>query len=136
MATNMYGNDANYGRRPHPSRLPHFGSIKKDDKLKEQWQQVPARFFDNDEKRPIDYDITDEMLHEYSQQFAELGKVIEEHMKGFRTMHQLAWKHKKLDPGSERKEPNFKDRSYFAIQWTVAPICRGPVENACGCGCG
>lgn len=142
-AIRQFGKVPHFGRRPVPSRLPEFvdsvpelHAERGGGNLLEQWEKVPARFFENEDKNLIDYDITDEMLADYSRQFKELGELIEAKMKMLRTLHQMAWKKGTIHDPTARTEPDFQDESYFAIQWTVWPVCRGPKEEACGCGCG
>jgi hypothetical protein len=107
------------------TRHPGTGAVDNLSK-RELWKRVPIKFFENDEKRPIDYEITDEMIVEYSRQFKTLTEFITSHVEKMRTWHQLA-------KGEKHPHP---DASYFAVEWCLTPIRKGPVEDSCGCGCG
>lgn len=147
MSTTAYSNTAYNGPHfGHPSKiLPPFVRSRADLDLVEQsqpnsitrrelWKRVAIKFFENDPSRPIDYDISDDMILEYSQQFENLRQTFLEGTKKLKTWHQLAVKHGTVK--SQRKTFPPEDMPYFVIEWCLSPGHRGPVEDACGCGCG
>ena len=98
------------------------------------WKAVAVKYFDKVISDPVDYDITDQMIVEYSRQFEELRDMIRKHVSNMRTWQQLAVKHGAIrDLKRMRPPPN---ASYFVSEWLVSPLHHGPVDDSCGCGCG
>ena len=101
---------------------------------REMWTNVAVKYFDKVIADPIDYDITDEMILEYSKQFEDLRDMIRQHVSNMRTWQQLAVKYGAIrNPKRMRPPPG---ASYFVSEWLVSPIRHGPVDESCGCGCG
>jgi hypothetical protein len=136
----------------HPSKiLPPFVKSRADLEIVEQsykdpttgdqktvtrrdlWKRVAIKFFENDENKPVDYEISDEMILDYSEQFENMRQTFLEGAKKLRTWHQLAVKHGMIKTKRAVPPP---EAPYFVIEWCLSPLHHGPVEDACGCGCG
>lgn len=98
------------------------------------WKAVAVKYFDKVISDPIDYDITDQMIVEYSRQFEEMRDMIRKHVSTMRTWQQLAVKHGAIRDLKRMRPP--PDATYFVSEWLVSPIHHGPVDESCGCGCG
>jgi hypothetical protein len=102
--------------------------------LRQLWTEVAIKYFDKNIGDPVKYEITDEMIIDYSQQFEQLRRQIRNHVSSMKTWQQLAYKHNV--PGVEKGNAPHMEATYFISEWLVTPVRHGPQHGACGCGCG